>query len=88
MSYLRLCRFTCVCILLALASSSFCAQRSRRNPNILFIIMDDVGIDQIRAFNPSIATIPTPNIEAIAQQGRIKFQRVPSNRMFLVSKRV
>src|SRR6188472_4460041 len=68
----QLFRLGLICLVLGLVASGFSAQRSRRNPNILFIIMDDVGIDQIRAFNPSLPTIPTPNVEAIAQQG-VKF---------------
>jgi hypothetical protein len=35
-------------------------------PNILFIIMDDVGIDQMKLFGYGGATPPrTPNIDAI-----------------------
>jgi len=37
-------------------------------PNILFIIMDDVGIDQLNSFNPQAPKI-TPVLDAIAQQG-------------------
>ncbi len=43
---------------------------SKRRPNILFIIMDDVGIDQMTAFGYGGATPPlTPNINAIAKAG-------------------
>lgn len=39
-------------------------------PNILFLILDDVGIDQLAIFNPAApATVATPNIDAIAQAG-------------------
>jgi arylsulfatase A-like enzyme len=42
-------------------------------PNILFIILDDVGIDQLKIFNPLTPTAPpTPNIDAIASAG-VKF---------------
>jgi hypothetical protein len=38
-----------------------------RTPNILFVIMDDVGIDQLRVFGYGGATPPsTPNIDASA----------------------
>ncbi len=41
-----------------------------KTPNILFIIMDDVGIDQLSTFGYGGATPPaTPNIEAIANGG-------------------
>jgi hypothetical protein len=45
-------------------------------PNILFIIMDDVGIDQMKAFGYGGATPPaTPNFNAIAHEG-VRFRNV------------
>lgn len=42
-------------------------------PNILFIVLDDVGKDQLAAFNPSANTAAlTPNINTIISQG-VKF---------------
>lgn len=39
-------------------------------PNILFIIMDDVGIDQLRAFNPDAPTsAPTPVLDTLIKGG-------------------
>ena len=39
-------------------------------PNILFFVLDDVGIDQMKVFGFGGATPPrTPNIDAIAQSG-------------------
>ncbi|MBK9197423.1 sulfatase-like hydrolase/transferase [Candidatus Skiveiella danica] len=39
-------------------------------PNILFVIMDDVGIDQMPAFGYGGATPPNmPNIDTVAQAG-------------------
>ncbi len=39
-------------------------------PNILFIILDDVGIDQLGIFNPlDPDPVSTPNIDVIAQNG-------------------
>ena len=47
-----------------------------RAPNILFIIMDDVGIDQMTAFGYGGADPPkTPNINAIASAG-VRFRNV------------
>ncbi len=47
---------------------------STNKPNILFVIMDDVGIDQMASFGYGGATPPPmPNITAIAQAG-IKFR--------------
>ncbi|MCX7563996.1 sulfatase-like hydrolase/transferase [Xanthomonadaceae bacterium XH05] len=43
-------------------------------PNILFIVMDDVGIDQMAAFGyGGLTPPPMPNIEAIAEAG-VKFR--------------
>src|SRR5437764_169381 len=42
-------------------------------PNILFIIMDDVGIDQLLAFNP-LARVATPNIDTVIAHG-VRFTR-------------
>jgi len=39
-----------------------------KQTNILFIIMDDVGIDQLHSFNPQAAKI-TPMLDSIAQKG-------------------
>jgi arylsulfatase A-like enzyme len=46
------------------------ARPTAAHPNILFIILDDVGIDQLLAFNPLAATPPrTPNLDAIIAHG-------------------
>ena len=60
-----------------------------RRPNILFIIMDDVGIDQLPVFGYARVDPPTtPNINAIASAG-VLFRNVwamaecsPSRAMF------
>ena len=45
-------------------------------PSLLFIIMDDVGIDQMKLFGYGGATPPrTPNIDAIARAG-VRFRNV------------
>src|SRR5215469_3843303 len=45
-------------------------------PNILFIIMDDVGIDQLPIFGyGGVDPAATPNIDAIAQAG-VRFRNV------------
>lgn len=50
------------------------ARQPNGTPNILFFIMDDVGIDQMRVFGYGGATPPsTPNIDAIAGVG-VKFR--------------
>ena len=48
----------------------------QKHPNILFIIMDDVGIDQMQIFGYGGLTPPlTPNINAIARAG-VRFRNV------------
>ena len=42
----------------------------KQTPNILFFILDDVGIDQMKAFGYGGATAPqTPNIDGVARAG-------------------
>ena len=49
---------------------------AKQRPNILFIIMDDVGIDQMEIFGYGGGTPPlTPNINAIAHAG-VRFRNV------------
>src|SRR5215468_3122834 len=60
-----------------------------KTPNILFFIMDDVGIDQMKVFGYGGDTAPrTPNIDAIAKAG-VRFRNTwsmpecsPSRAMF------
>ena len=44
------------------------AQTTNRTPNILFIIMDDVGIDQLKPFNSQAPDL-TPVMDTLVQQG-------------------
>jgi hypothetical protein len=54
----------------ALTAKSSARTPATQPPNILFIIMDDVGIDQMRVFGYGGATPPnTPNIDTIAGVG-------------------
>lgn len=54
--------------LLLLEPAALQAQSSNQPPNILFIIMDDVGIDQLKTFNPQ-APDTTPVLDALVQKG-------------------
>jgi arylsulfatase A-like enzyme len=58
-------------VLLALTTTTGSAVRpGTSQPNILFIILDDVGIDQLERFNPLQADAPeTPTLDAIASGG-------------------
>jgi arylsulfatase A-like enzyme len=53
---------------LLLGSATLQAQSTNRPPNILFIIMDDVGIDQLTSFNPAAPQV-TPVMNLLVQQG-------------------
>ena len=65
------------------------AAPAQQRPNILFVIMDDVGIDQLRSFGYGGLTPPsTPVLDLVAQHG-IRFRNVwampecsPSRAMF------
>lgn len=48
--------------------SSAVAQESKRLPNIVFILADDLGYGDVGCYNPE-AKVPTPNIDRLAKQG-------------------
>ncbi|MBV8830831.1 MAG: sulfatase-like hydrolase/transferase [Acidobacteriaceae bacterium] len=65
----------CVCLQCAAATSRQAGSLQQR-PNILFVIMDDVGIDQMRSFGYGGVTAPnTPVLDLVAQQG-LRFRNV------------
>jgi hypothetical protein len=65
------------------------AAAAQQRPNILFVIMDDLGIDQLRTFGYGGVTPPsTPVLDLVAQHG-VRFRNVwampecsPSRAMF------
>src|SRR6185437_12483580 len=64
---------SCVCL-----AGSALSQEGRRpqNPNILFVIMDDVGIDQLRSFGyGGLIAAKTPVLDVVAHEG-IRFRNV------------
>lgn len=59
-----------VLVLFASGMLPIAVQAAPKTPNILFIIMDDVGIDQMKIFGYGGETPPrTPNIDTIANAG-------------------
>ncbi|HEY4417391.1 MAG TPA: sulfatase-like hydrolase/transferase [Verrucomicrobiae bacterium] len=60
--------FLTVAQFLLLAPTATQAQSTNHPPNILFIIMDDVGIDQLKSFNPT-APQATPVMDTLVQHG-------------------
>lgn len=67
-------------VVLGVAWLAWCAPATAtppaRPPNILFVVLDDVGMDQMRVFGYGGASAPrTPNIDAIANAG-IGFRNV------------
>jgi hypothetical protein len=73
---LRLClaMLAATCLAACNNGNGLAQTASTNKPNILFVVMDDVGIDQMASFGYGGATPPPmPNINAIAQAG-IKFR--------------
>lgn len=81
--------FLCGWLCLQGVAPALRAAPPQRRPNILFVIMDDVGIDQLRSFGYGGATPPkTPVLDVVARHG-IRFRNVwampecsPSRAMF------
>jgi arylsulfatase A-like enzyme len=79
----------CACIVLYGTAPLSQAAPAQQHPNILFIIMDDVGIDQLRSFGYGGKVAPsTPALDLVASNG-IRFRNVwampecsPSRAMF------
>ncbi len=58
------------------ASPAPAPETSTQTPNILFIIMDDVGIDQLRTFGyGGLTPASTPNLDAVVHAG-VSFRNV------------
>lgn len=67
-------RFTQLCLITLLAGAQTlnvaAVQSQPKPPNILFIVMDDVGIDQLKVFGYGDDSLPsTPAIDQIAHSG-------------------
>lgn len=60
-------RFYCNVLALAALSAAASAQNEMKRPNIIHILMDDVGYDDLGCFGSP--DIKTPNIDAIASNG-------------------
>ena len=62
--------FVFICVSVALFSCTPQTQKEVRNPhpNIVYILADDLGYGDIRAYN-SESKIPTPNLDRLASQG-------------------
>ena len=54
-------------------------QIADRPPNIIFILADDLGINDISAFGGGIPGVPTPNIDALAHDGALFRQAYAGN---------
>lgn len=57
------------------------AQAGERAPNIIFILFDDLGINDLSTFGGGIAggRVPTPHIDRLAQEGAIFTQAYAGN---------
>ena len=56
-----------------MASFASVQAQSKKKPNIIFILADDLGYGNVRSFNPN-SKIPTPNLDKLTEEG-IKFTR-------------
>jgi len=54
--------------ILLLASAGFLTANAKKNPNIIFILADDLGYGDVSCLIP-VSTLNTPNIDRIAEQG-------------------
>jgi hypothetical protein len=58
----------CYLILMGAASCTEKVEQSSQLPNILFILVDDLGYGDVACYNPD-SRIPTPNIDQMAAEG-------------------
>lgn len=62
-----------IALALLLGSGYWVQAQSKRKPNVIFILADDLGYGNVKSFNPN-SKIPTPNLDRLAGEG-IKFTR-------------
>jgi len=55
-------------LLLLYLSSSFTREKTPSKPNIVLVVVDDLGYGDIGVYNP-VSKIPTPNVDKLASQG-------------------
>jgi arylsulfatase A len=57
-----------ILILLVFALSNICFLSASELPNIVYILVDDLGYGDLQCYNPG-SKIPTPNMDQLAKQG-------------------
>ncbi len=55
-------------VTLSLLTINACSEKSQNPPNIIFILTDDMGYGDVRAFKPE-SKIPTPHLDKLAESG-------------------
>ena len=55
-------------VLLLYVCSSFTREKTPPKPNIVLVVVDDLGYGDIGVYNP-VSKIPTPNVDKLASQG-------------------
>ncbi len=52
-----------------LLSGAFAANQTEEQPNVVFILADDMSYDSVSHFNPGIGDMKTPHIDRLAREG-------------------
>ena len=55
-------------LLTTVASFLFVLSASAAGPNIIYILADDMGVGDVKAYNPD-CKFPTPNLDRLAADG-------------------
>ena len=58
----------CLCMVLVIGAPAATAEADIARPNIVYILADDLGIGDVKAFNPD-GKIATPNFDRLADEG-------------------
>ncbi|WP_443938511.1 sulfatase family protein [Pedobacter sp. MW01-1-1] len=59
-----------MCLLLAFGPNLQAQQKQKKLPNIIYVLTDDLGIGDVKAFNPK-SKIKTPGFDQLAKEGMI-----------------
>jgi len=66
---MKIIKFICLFLLLASCSTAQNKSMQTKQPNIIYIICDDLGYGDVQVLNPEKGKILTPKIDALGKQG-------------------